>query len=519
MGFKEDFALAKKFAEGTNFGDYKKRRLMYSGKHWDPLLVPNPSGDAVQPKINYIKPNINHMLSMLSMENPMVVVSPTEASDVPIATEIGNLVKRVYQRGEVDKKSHLSVKDMLIYSKGYLGVRWNPDLDNGDGDVEPYFINPFNIFMEPVAYSLKESFYVHVKWLRSPDYVFNKYKKEVEPNGADVFNTEKKGIEVIESWYLPCKEYPNGRHIIWIDVEDGILLDEDPPYHNVNFPIIEFEYDKISTGDTSSMAEEMWGNQEVYMKTLGFIIDNLRYTNNGKFQTAWANAPEKISTDPNFILKVDSNENLLVPLANPQISPAWFSLLQTAVATFPDISGVREVNMGTTSGGVTAASAIVALQEATKTRRDDIKEKVIAPCMSDFGKISVALMQQFYDSDKITKVLGKELKIDDPKILDYDIEFQYTQALPTDKATRLNIGMQLKQTGLLDAQAFSELFDDPVLARLITDTAKRDAELQKQQLNAALQLQGQNQGQGQQVEEQIPTTEVPKKVFKGVGGE
>lgn len=519
MSFKDDFSTAKKFAETTNFSDYKRRKLMYSGKHWDPLLITTAvSPDASTPKINYIKPNLNHMVSMLSMENPTIVVTPEEKSDVPLATDIGSLVKRVYNKRKVDKISQIDVKDMLIYSKGYLGVRWNPDLDKGDGDIEPYFINPFNIFMEPVAYSLSDSFYVHIKWLRSKHYIWNKYKKDIEDNGEDLFNSEKKGVEIVESWYLPCKEYPEGRHIIWTETEDGILLDEEPPYYNVSFPIVEFEYDKVSTGDVSSMAEEMWGNQEVYMKTLGLIIDNLRFTNNGKYVTNWETAPETIPTAPNTVIKIPSaiEGGFFNPLANPPINPAWFSLLADSVATFPDISGVREVNMGTTSGGVTAASAIVALQEATKTRRDDIKEKIIAPAMNDFGKISVALMQQFYDSDKITKILAKELVIDDPKILDYDIEFQYTQALPTDKATRLNLGMQLKQTELLDAQAFAELFDDPVLAKLIMDTAKRKAEFEKQQMELALKLQGQ-QGQGQTRGQTVPTqSEVPK--LEGIGG-
>jgi acetyl/propionyl-CoA carboxylase alpha subunit len=70
--------------------------------------------------------------------------------------------------------------------------------------------------------------------------------------------------------------------------------------------------------------------------------------------------------------------------------------------------------------------------------------------------------------------------------------------------------MQLFQTGLLDAEAVSALFDDPILARLIVETIKRKSALQEQQMQQVLQLQGQPQQK-----ETIPT-QVPNKL--GVGG-
>ena len=72
-----------------------------------------------------------------------------------------------------------------------------------------------------------------------------------------------------------------------------------------------------------------------------------------------------------------------------------------------EISGNRDVSQGGTSGGVTAASAIAALQEAgSKLSRDTIKSAYRAFARECYMVID--LMRQFYDEERVFRIVGRQ---------------------------------------------------------------------------------------------------------------
>ena len=72
-----------------------------------------------------------------------------------------------------------------------------------------------------------------------------------------------------------------------------------------------------------------------------------------------------------------------------------------------EISGNRDVSQGGTSGGVTAASAIAALQEAgSKLSRDMLKSSYRAFARECY--LVIDLMRQFYDEERIFRITGEQ---------------------------------------------------------------------------------------------------------------
>ena len=72
-----------------------------------------------------------------------------------------------------------------------------------------------------------------------------------------------------------------------------------------------------------------------------------------------------------------------------------------------EISGNRDVSQGGTSGGVTAASAIAALQEAgSKLSRDMLKSAYRAFAKECY--LVIDLMRQFYDEERIFRITGEQ---------------------------------------------------------------------------------------------------------------
>ena len=82
------------------------------------------------------------------------------------------------------------------------------------------------------------------------------------------------------------------------------------------------------------------------------------------------------------------------------------SYRNSRIEELKEISGNRDMTQGGTAGGVTAASAIAALQEAgSKLSRDMLKSAYRAFAKECY--LIIELMRQFYDEERIFRITGK----------------------------------------------------------------------------------------------------------------
>lgn len=466
--FYQDYTTAQSFAS-----DYltkcREWRDYYNGEMW--THVGTTDDCASQPNINYIKPNVQQLLAMLQLQHPSILVNPTKKTGTHTAEVLTRALKALYEAKDVAEDVKRATLDMLVYSRGYQGIYWDAQDEGGRGNIGSYTISPFNLYADPLAHTLDEASYVHVKHLRSPYYVYTKYGVELKADAKDEF-TNAEGVEVVESWYNPDATIPNGRHVIWSTADQKHpFVDEDLPYPFKCIPIVDYVVDDTTTGERYSMVSDMWGIQKMFMKSWGYLLDNLMLTQNCQYKTVDADQPKTIRNNPGAVHHVmDLND--LVPLQTPQLNTMWLGVPNTLQAMFPDISGVRQVNYGATQGGVTAASAIVALQEAGKTIKE-LKQDGVQRAVSLWGLMAVELMR-WYTEAHWKDIVGEE---PDPTAMDspYDVAVSYSEALPNDKGTRMNIAKVLVDSKILDAQGFAAIIGDPVLMSEIESSQQRMA--------------------------------------------
>lgn len=484
--YRDDYEYAKS-KSSSYLEDCRKWRKYYIGELWDDISVKNP--DAYQPEINYIRPNVQQLLAMLQLKHPTITAEPREMTDSPTAGIISKVISTIYDNNNVAETIRLATLDKLIYDRGYVGAAWN----NEKQTIEFFVISPFNIFIDPLGRTLDEAEYCHVTHLRSERYVKDKYGVDLKNNDRDEF-TDADGIMLIESWYKPSKEYPNGKHYIWTYASDKPLIEDEGTYPTLNkinmFPIVEFLGDNTSTGEKRSMVADMWAVQEMYQKFMGYLADNVMLTQNAQYIGIGDKSqfPETIPNTPGAVHTFISE---LKPLQTPQLSPSWQNMVLMLQNLFPDISGVRQVNYGSTSSGVTAASAIVALQEAGKTIKE-LKEDGVIYAAKGIGKICVAMMDDFF-TEEIWKRYTGMVPTEENMSLIYDIGLEYSEALPQDKTTRINVGSNMVNMKVLDAIGFGELLGDPVLSAKIAESQKRMQEAAAQAQAMQMQMQGQTQ--------------------------
>ncbi len=91
------------------------------------------------------------------------------------------------------------------------------------------------------------------------------------------------------------------------------------------------------------------------------------------------------------------------------------NVLQMKIEELKETSGNRDFSQGSTAAGVTAASAIAALQEAgSKLSRDMLKSAYRA--FTDLDYLILELIRQFYDEPRCFRITGEEGE----RFLEYD---------------------------------------------------------------------------------------------------
>ena len=183
-----------------------------------------------------------------------------------------------------------------------------------------------------------------------------------------------------------------------------------------------------------------------------------------------------------------------------------------------DISGVFDSLKGEQQGSVTAASAILALQEASQARIR-LKIKLMEASLSELAQIVYSRMQQFWKLDRwvrITDVEGNpSFREIGTQVLqnDYDLKVMAGSTMPVNRNAMLDLMIRLAQTNgedglpLVDRKAVLEFLPTGD-KKAITD---RFAELQAQQ-----QQQAQQQEQAQMQQMQMQKGELDRGVAEQV---
>jgi len=119
--------------------------------------------------------------------------------------------------------------------------------------------------------------------------------------------------------------------------------------------------------------------------------------------------PQQYADTANEIIRVDGNlgTDSIMPVPTTGLSSIYLQVLNQKIDELKETTGNRDIATGGTSSGVTAASAIAAMQEAgSKLSRNHIRGSYRA-----FRKVClqvIELIGQFYDLPRSFRVLGEQ---------------------------------------------------------------------------------------------------------------
>lgn len=428
---------------------------------------------------NYIFSTIESIRPILTDNNPQFQVLARKKSALPHSDAVQMALDYEWNRTGMKIKLPKVVLTALQIGTGIIYLKWN----KAEEEIEPIIVDPRKIYPDPLATNFDDAQYViYADWMHINELKSNYPSRAHEIHGTTMSDNEfivtplavpqRNMALVLEMWlkdntYIDVEEvlgdgtkkttkrkkYPYGR-VITVLPQCGIVLgDKHNPYVDGKFPFVAIkDYD---------VPFEFWGKGDVeqllspqkYMDRLNnAILDNAKHTAN----TIWI--VDKNSGIPKGALKnreglvIRKNPGTEVTRPTPPSMPSYVQYkVEEMKADIENIAGIHDVSKGKAGGGVIAAQAIMALQEAGQARIR-LKVAVLESALSDLGNMWLSRMKQFWPKDKIATVANEKGQINTITVTKemlnnkYDIIVTAGSTMPLNKNALLDMMIRLAQT-------------------------------------------------------------------------
>lgn len=311
------------------------------------------------------------------------------------------------------------------------GVFFNPTLRNGLGDIDIRKIDLLNIFWEPGICNIQDSRFLFLTATEEKEDLKQRYPiyadKFANDSGVevktydDMQNTNnadcgRNKIMVVDCYY---KKNVNGIQTVELIKFCGNLILEasedngdDGIYAHGKYP---FVMDVMYPDEDSPVGFGMIDitkNPQLYIDKLDWIISrNAMISGRPRFMikdNGGLNEYEltDLSNDIIHVAGSVNDDNIRELQAKP-LHPYIIQHRTNKIEELKEIAGNRDFQQGGTYGGVTAYSAIIALQQAgEKLSRDIISEGHTA--FKEIIYMCIELMRQFYDCPRSYRIENED---------------------------------------------------------------------------------------------------------------
>lgn len=405
-----------------------KDELWYELRHWEVMRSREKDPKArVEPTSAWLFNSIMNKHADAMDNFPEPVVLPRERSDEESAKTLSSVIPVVMETNDFEATYSDNWWEKLKHGTGIYGIFWNPEKENGLGDVDIREIDLLNIFWEPGIRDIQDSRNLFIVELIDEDLLKQQYpdvqgkltgsvidvKKYIYDDSVD---TSDKALVV--DWYYKVRI--GSREVLQYCkfVGSTVLFasENDPQYRergwydhgqypvvfDVLFPEkgtpVGFGYVSICK-DPQLYIDKLYGNilQSALMGTRKrFWVSSSTGVNEEEFAD-WENQIVHVEGGDLTDARIREME-----VAPP--SPVYYNILQQKIDEMKETSSNRDVNNGSGSG-VTAAAAIAALQEAgNKTSRD-----MISASYRSYRRILsmvLEVIRQFYDLGRSFRITG-----------------------------------------------------------------------------------------------------------------
>lgn len=380
---------------------------------------------------------------------PAPAIRPREPDDREEAAKLSSVLPVILEQNDFEEVYSDSQWTKLKQGTLIWHVKWDSSKLNGLGDISVQPVDILSFFWEPGVRDLQKSKNIFLTEMVDNDLLVEKYPElrgklnsnpqiQQKYNTDDVINFDNKSMVV--DWYY--KKYQNGRQVLHFAklVGDTILQstenDTEQKYDTLTLPdgsIVQqpagrpmAETGLYDDGEYPFVVDALFP-VEGSIAGYGYIdigkstqeqIDrmNQAIVKNAIMATTprWFKRSDGSVNEQEFadwtkpFVHVDGNlgQDSLVPIQVNMLNSNYIAILQNKIEELKWTTGNTDVNNGATNSGVTAASAIAALQEASgRSSKDSTKSAYRA--YARMIRMVIERIRQFYDLPRQFRIIGQ----------------------------------------------------------------------------------------------------------------
>ena len=424
---REEINAARQTLERYRQGKANLERRIVENEQWYRLR----HWECMRKEKNQVEPVSGWLFNAIAnkhadaMDNiPAAAILPREPADRQLAQLLGSILPAVLEQCDFEEVYHNVWDCKLKSGTGVYGVFWDGE-KAGLGDIVIRKVDILSLFWESGITDIQDSRNLFHVQLCDDDLLLHRYPRlEGKLGGENPQLTrylyddtvDCSGKSAVVDWYYKkegrlhyCKfvndevlfateneqeRYPNG----WYD--HGL-------YPFIFDPLFRAEGSPCGFGyiDVGKSAQEYIdrGNQAILQNMLANTRPRHFIRSDGS-----VNEAEYADLTREFV-HVDGHlgADSIMPIEGKHLSSIYVDVIRDKIDELKEVTGNRDISTGGTASGVTAASAIAAMQEAgSKLSRDHNKASYRA-FRRVVGMI-IELIRQFYDLPRIFRITGGE---------------------------------------------------------------------------------------------------------------
>jgi hypothetical protein len=396
----------------------------YRLRHWE-CLRQGSKKQQVEPVSAWLLNSIANKHADAMDNFPAPNILPREPGDVKEARQLSAIVPVVLEQAGFEATYSEGWWDKIIGGTAIYGVFWDGSKLGGLGDIAVEPVDILNLFWEPGVTKIQNSanvFHVKLEDNAALEQAYPELAGKLGGNGLDIskyvyddtVDTAEKSVVV--DWYYKKKQNKKtvlhyckfvGDTVLYAtENENGEGWYDHGKYPFVFDPMFRVKGTPCGFGyiDIGKGAQEYIdrGDQAVMQNMLSNAKPRYFVRSDGS-----VNEQEYADMTKDFV-HTDGNlgQDSILPVVGKVLNSIYLNVLDRKVDELKETTGNRDVSTGGSTSGVTAASAIAAMQEAgSKLSRDGNKAAYRA--FREVVELVVELIRQFYDLPRQFRILGE----------------------------------------------------------------------------------------------------------------
>lgn len=419
-------SVLQKYKEGKVNLERKivENEQWYKLRHWEQM---RDKEQQVQPVSGWLFNCIanKHADAMDNYPSPNIL--PREEGDKAEAEMLTSILPVILDQNDFEETYDDVQSYRLKTGSGAYGVFWDSSKLGGLGDISIQKVDLINLFWEAGKMDIQKSRNVYHVELMDNDLLIEQYPQLEGRLGSATFDVttyvyddkvDTTDKSLVVDWYY--KKRVGNRTVLhyckYVNDEVLYATENDPAFADRGWydhglypfvidPLFKIEgtiagFGYIDVGkDTQAYIDR--GNQAI-MKNMLANAGPRNFAKQGAI-----NEEEYTDLSKDIVhVEGDISERSIRPIEGKTLSDVYVQVVRDKIDELKETTGNRDVSNGGTTGGVTAASGLAAMQEAgSKLSRD--KNKASYRAFRKVCYMVIELIRQFYNTPRKFRIIGE----------------------------------------------------------------------------------------------------------------